>query len=311
MRVKFLRFLFSLTLSSLCLPAFAAGDSDRVLTQMTPHDRLYAVAFDGDYGLAVGHAGLMMETLDGGSSWRRAAEQPPTKLAMHGIAIAGGKAIAVGQRGLVLVRDGRGAWKEVKSGSDQRLLRVGLNKAGVAVAVGAFGTLIQSSDAGKSWKSIAPEWAALYQSESSSDSFAALRDEPTNYVVKVFDDGTILVGGVTFTGSVVEIGTGPCRVKIYTVNRKDGYPMYSLYWKEGGQRRFRHLACQEEARLIAQQVTVRLANGFETGNEATKAALRASPVDAKWSEWMAPIMKIEVDPTTQFPYLLPKQFYMA
>jgi integrase len=73
--------------------------------------------------------------------------------------------------------------------------------------------------------------------------------------------------------SVVEIGTGPCRVKIYTVNRKDGYPMYSLYWKEGGQRKFRHLACQEEARLIAQQVTVRLANGFDTGNEATKRNL--------------------------------------
>lgn len=73
--------------------------------------------------------------------------------------------------------------------------------------------------------------------------------------------------------SVVEIGTGPCRVKIYTVNRKDGYPMYSLYWKEGGQRKFRHLACQEEARLIAQQITVRLANGFDTGNEATKRNL--------------------------------------
>jgi integrase len=73
--------------------------------------------------------------------------------------------------------------------------------------------------------------------------------------------------------SVVEIGTGPCRVKIYTVNRKDGYPMYSLYWKEGGQRKVRHLACMEEARLIAQQITVRLANGFETGNEATKRNL--------------------------------------
>jgi integrase len=73
--------------------------------------------------------------------------------------------------------------------------------------------------------------------------------------------------------SVVEIGTGPCRVKIYTVNRKDGYPMFSLYWKEGGQRKVRHLACMEEARLIAQQITVRLANGFETGNEATKRNL--------------------------------------
>ena len=54
---------------------------------------------------------------------------------------------------------------------------------------------------------------------------------------------------------------------------------------------------------------------FETDDlAATKAALRASDVDKRWSEWMAPIMKIEVDPQTQtqtqFPDLLPKQFYM-
>ena len=73
--------------------------------------------------------------------------------------------------------------------------------------------------------------------------------------------------------SVVEIGTGPARVKIYTVNRKDGYPMYSLYWKEGGQRKVRHLACMEEARLIAQQVTVRLTNGWSASDEVTKREL--------------------------------------
>ncbi len=51
---------------------------------------------------------------------------------------------------------------------------------------------------------------------------------------------------------------------------------------------------------------------FETDDlAATKAALRASKVDRRWSEWMAPIMQIEVDPQTLFPYLLPKQFYMA
>lgn len=51
---------------------------------------------------------------------------------------------------------------------------------------------------------------------------------------------------------------------------------------------------------------------FETDDlEATKASLRASSVDARWGAWMGPIMKIEVDPQTQFPYLLPKQFYMA
>ena len=73
--------------------------------------------------------------------------------------------------------------------------------------------------------------------------------------------------------SVVEIGTGPARAKIYTVNRKDGYSMFSLYWKEGGQRKVRHLACMEEARLIAQQTTVRLTNGWSASDEVTKRKL--------------------------------------
>ncbi|MES2433704.1 MAG: L-rhamnose mutarotase [Pseudomonadota bacterium] len=51
---------------------------------------------------------------------------------------------------------------------------------------------------------------------------------------------------------------------------------------------------------------------FETEDlEATKAYLRTSLVDKRWGAWMAPIMKIEIDPTTNYPYLLPKQFYMA
>ncbi len=51
---------------------------------------------------------------------------------------------------------------------------------------------------------------------------------------------------------------------------------------------------------------------FETDDlAATKAYLRTSEVDKRWGEWMAPIMKIEIDPTTNYPYLLPKQFFMA
>ncbi len=165
------------------------------MTQMTPHDRLYAVAFGDDVGVAVGHAGLILETANGGKTWAKAAEQPPTKLAMHGVAIAGDRSIAVGQQGLVLVRDGRGAWRKVDSGSTMRLLRVGLNKNGLAIAVGAFGTLLKSTDGGESWTSIAPNWAELYKSSSSGGEFETVRDEPTIYVVKVFDDGSILIGG--------------------------------------------------------------------------------------------------------------------
>lgn len=48
---------------------------------------------------------------------------------------------------------------------------------------------------------------------------------------------------------------------------------------------------------------------FETADlGAAQTHLASCPVNAKWGEWMAPIMKIDVDPRTNFPYLLPLQF---
>jgi L-rhamnose mutarotase len=50
---------------------------------------------------------------------------------------------------------------------------------------------------------------------------------------------------------------------------------------------------------------------FETDDlERAKTSLMESPVNARWGEYMAPIMKIEIDPTTHFPYLLPLQWHM-
>jgi hypothetical protein len=65
--------------------------------------------------------------------------------------------------------------------------------------------------------------------------------------------------------SVVEIGTGPTRVKIYTVNRKDDYPMLPLCWKEDGQRKAPSLPAWRKpvrTQLIAQPSTSRLTNGW-------------------------------------------------
>lgn len=51
---------------------------------------------------------------------------------------------------------------------------------------------------------------------------------------------------------------------------------------------------------------------FETDDlDRSIAEIGKSAVDARWSKFMAPIMKVEVDPQRNFPYLLPKQFYMA
>jgi integrase len=73
--------------------------------------------------------------------------------------------------------------------------------------------------------------------------------------------------------SIVEIGTGPTKVRIYTINRKDGYDQFTLAWKEGGSRRTRCFSCMDEAKMVGQQVTVRLINGFSDTCEATRRDL--------------------------------------
>lgn len=50
---------------------------------------------------------------------------------------------------------------------------------------------------------------------------------------------------------------------------------------------------------------------FETDDlDAARRHLADCPVNARWAEWMGPIMKVEIDPATSFPYLLPLQFRM-
>ncbi len=50
---------------------------------------------------------------------------------------------------------------------------------------------------------------------------------------------------------------------------------------------------------------------FETDNlEKTIDALGKSEVNARWGESMTPVLKVETDPTTNFPYLLPLQWHM-
>jgi integrase len=70
--------------------------------------------------------------------------------------------------------------------------------------------------------------------------------------------------------SVVEIGNGPARIKIYTMNRRDGYPEFTLSWKEAARRKTRSFSSMDEARMIAQQISVRLTNGWTAADEATR-----------------------------------------
>lgn len=192
-RLAFIKSATLLLAAAVSSVALADVKGSEEIVQFTPHDRLYSVAFNGDFGEAVGEAGLIVQTTDGGKTWRHEVSVP-TQASLFSVAIAGSRSIAVGQQGAIIIRDGRKQWRKIDPVTDQRLLRVSLNKSGLAVAVGAFGTLLRSSDYGETWSEIRPDWATLYQEEEVSD-FAAIRDEPTLYVVKVFDDGSIVIGG--------------------------------------------------------------------------------------------------------------------
>ncbi len=48
---------------------------------------------------------------------------------------------------------------------------------------------------------------------------------------------------------------------------------------------------------------------FETDDlQVTIDYLKTDPVNAKWSDYMGPIMQIDIDSQTGFPFLLPKQW---
>lgn len=51
---------------------------------------------------------------------------------------------------------------------------------------------------------------------------------------------------------------------------------------------------------------------FETDDfPATATFLAGNEVNKRWAEYMAPIMEVDIDPATRFPYLLPLQFSHA
>ncbi|WP_293370602.1 hypothetical protein [Nevskia sp.] len=160
----------------------SAATATPVLTG-TVHDALFAVSFDGQRGLAAGAPGYLLETRDGARSWTPLANIP-TRLALLGVALKGEHAIAVGQQGLVLKRSG-GEWKKVETGTQERLLSVSVNASGAAVAAGAFGTVLGSSDGGATWTAIKPLW----------EQFAEPGTEPHVYASHIDEAGTITIAG--------------------------------------------------------------------------------------------------------------------
>jgi photosystem II stability/assembly factor-like uncharacterized protein len=155
----------------------------RTAVSGTAHQALYSIALSGATAVAVGADGQILESADGGKAWRAIVPRP-TDSGLFGVAVTEQRQIAVGQLGTILVKKD-GLWRKVTSGTDNRLFSVSVSGSAMALAVGAFGTLLRSDDAGLNWRSIAPKWS----------DFAQDGIEPHIYDVDIGASGVITIVG--------------------------------------------------------------------------------------------------------------------
>jgi photosystem II stability/assembly factor-like uncharacterized protein len=172
----------ALAVGSIALPTAAA--EPQTLIDGTAHEALFAISADGERAVAVGDAGAILASADGCHSWQ-AQTAPTQSAALLDVAVRGDDAIAVGQSGIVLRRSTGAQWNRIETATQARLLGVDVNAAGLAIAVGSFGTVLRSDDHGHSWQRLSIDWSQFVR-----DGF-----EPHLYAVNVAADGTITVAG--------------------------------------------------------------------------------------------------------------------
>lgn len=162
----------------------AAGAQVSLVRQGSAHDALFDLAFEGRNGIAVGGFGTLLASADGGQHWST-LWSAPRGAALFGVARRAGKCVVVGQKGAIYsARDCR-QWQAAPSVSAARLTAVSMNGNGTAYAVGAFGTVLKSTDWGASWSALTMDWSGVTEQGA----------EPHLYAVAVGEDGVVTVAG--------------------------------------------------------------------------------------------------------------------
>ncbi|PWR20971.1 sialidase family protein [Zavarzinia compransoris] len=152
-----------------------------VVHQGTMHEAVYCINRDQDRLIAVGAPNLLFDSADGGRTWTQNTTVAFSGAPM-GCRLKHGIGFVVGQGGQIF-RQEAGAWSAVPKATEARLFAVDHNAKGLAVAVGAFGAVLVSTDAGRSWTPVQYDW-----SSTNTEGF-----EPHVYAVSVAEDGTILI----------------------------------------------------------------------------------------------------------------------
>jgi photosystem II stability/assembly factor-like uncharacterized protein len=118
-----------------------------------PASILLRMSFANDQiGWAVGEAGTIQRTIDGGATW--ALQEAPTRKLLNDVAaIDDSHAWAVGAGGTILrTIDGGRNWDEQSSGGAQALRAVHFVDSQRGWAVGAKGTIISTASGGARWR---------------------------------------------------------------------------------------------------------------------------------------------------------------
>tara|TARA_B110000046_G_C13025827_1_gene414046 strand:+ start:4500 stop:5471 length:972 start_codon:yes stop_codon:yes gene_type:complete len=164
------------------LPGVSLGNPTQ-LYQGTAHDAFYGLCVSEARQIAVGDAGLILETQDAGGSW---TEVPPfTERALLDVSCGADVSLIVGQEGAIYRRTSED-YEAIISNTNERLLSVSdVSSNGLVFAVGGFGTVLRSTDSGLNWTSLTPDWPTL-----TNDFF-----EPHLYDVHVSNAGVVTIVG--------------------------------------------------------------------------------------------------------------------
>ncbi len=123
---------------------------------------LFTVRFRDDlHGLIAGLGGVVLRTEDGGRNW--AYRTIDRKQALFSVgSVEGGRAIAVGEKGLIRIStDDGNSWREPAEGDFPNIFTfmrdVGFNGDGrIGFIVGQTGQILRSTDNGIQWKQVLP-----------------------------------------------------------------------------------------------------------------------------------------------------------
>lgn len=99
--------------------------------------------------VAVGDAGAIVSSSDG-VTWTQ--QGSPTPVNLYGVVAGAGRIVVVGDAGAILVSNDGVVFQERPSGTGATLYEVAFDGEATFVAVGAFGTVVISEDAGLTWQ---------------------------------------------------------------------------------------------------------------------------------------------------------------